>query len=342
MADTLSHIKAPITDEMACFDAIFRESLSHNSGLLDKMLEYIMRRGGKRMRPILTILVAKAFSSPEMWAEATAEGGVKGGSCLFKALHSACSLELLHTASLVHDDVVDESDQRRGQASVNASFDNRLAVLVGDFILATSLNEVAMADCGAMTNAVARLGQTLSAGEVKQIENISCEDFSQENYFDVIEKKTASLFECCCRLGALSAGAGEDAVEKVCEFGKNLGILFQIRDDIFDYSDSKVIGKPTGNDMWEGKLTLPALHVLRSAPDEIIDLARRVKSFDVTEKEISLLMAYTRAHGGIEYAQKVMGEYYAKCVDYIDANISDASIAASLRLYVDFAVDRNS
>lgn len=142
MADTLSHIKAPITDEMARFDAIFRESLSNNGGLLDKMLEYIMRRGGKRMRPILTLLVAKAFSKGKGAAE-------EDNAVIFKALHAACSLELLHTASLVHDDVVDESDQRRGQASVNASFDNRLAVLVGDFILATSLREVATADCGA-------------------------------------------------------------------------------------------------------------------------------------------------------------------------------------------------
>ncbi|TGX81470.1 polyprenyl synthetase family protein [Palleniella muris] len=335
MADTLSHIKAPITDEMARFDAIFRESLSNNGGLLDKMLEYIMRRGGKRMRPILTLLVAKAFSKGKGAAE-------EDNAVIFKALHAACSLELLHTASLVHDDVVDESDQRRGQASVNASFDNRLAVLVGDFILATSLREVATADCGAMTDAVARLGQTLAAGEVKQIENISCEDFSLENYFEIIDKKTASLFECCCRLGALSAGAGEEQTAKVCEFGRNIGILFQIRDDIFDYSDSKAIGKPTGNDMWEGKLTLPALHVLRSAPDEIVALAHKVKTFNVTAADISLLMAYTRAHGGIEYAEKVMGEYYAKCMDYIAGNIPDAAIADSLRMYVDFAVGRES
>lgn len=335
MADTLSHIKAPITDEMARFDAIFRESLSNNGGLLDKMLEYIMRRGGKRMRPILTLLVAKAFSKGEGAAE-------EDNTVIFKALHAACSLELLHTASLVHDDVVDESDKRRGQASVNASFDNRLAVLVGDFILATSLREVATTGCGAMTDAVANLGQTLAAGEVKQIENISTADFSMENYFDIIDKKTASLFECCCRLGALSAGAGEEQMVKVCEFGRNIGILFQIRDDIFDYSDSEAIGKPTGNDMREGKLTLPVLHVLRSAPDEIVGLARKVKAFDATEEDISVLIKYTREHGGIEYAQGVMEDYYRRCMDYVDSNITDASIADSLRLYVDFVVGRES
>ncbi|MCM1078735.1 MAG: polyprenyl synthetase family protein [Bacteroidales bacterium] len=340
MTDTLSNIKAPIIDEMAQFEAVFRDSLSHNGGLLDTVLEYIMRRGGKRMRPILTLLVAKAFA-----------GKVSGGgdetvgmdaSCLFKAVHSACSLELLHTASLVHDDVVDESDRRRGQASVNASFDNRIAVLVGDYILATSLREIALADSDSMTDAVAHLGQTLAAGEVKQIENISSDDFSMANYFDVIEKKTASLFECCCRLGALSAGAGEEETEKVCEFGRNLGILFQIRDDIFDYSDSEVIGKPTGNDLREGKLTLPLLHVLASAPEEISSMGRRVRSLDITEEDISFLVEYTESHGGIDYARSVMLDYYGRCTDYIDDNIHDPEIAVALRLYADFAMGRES
>lgn len=129
---------------------------------------------------------------------------------------------------------------------------------------------------------------------------------------------------------------------KVCEFGRNIGILFQIRDDIFDYSDSEAIGKPTGNDMREGKLTLPVLHVLRSAPDEIVGLARKVKAFDATEEDISVLIKYTREHGGIEYAQGVMEDYYRRCMDYVDSNITDASIADSLRLYVDFVVGRES
>lgn len=342
MTDTLSHIKAPIADEMAHFDAVFRESLSGNGGLLDTVLEYIMRRGGKRMRPMLTLLIAKAFSP--VGAKGGCEEGGKGELCdgALRAIHAACSLELLHTASLVHDDVVDESDRRRGQASVNASFGNKMAVLVGDYILATSLREIAMTGCAGMTDAVARLGQTLSAGEVKQIENISSTDFSMDNYFDVIEKKTASLFECCCCLGALSAGVGEAAMEKVCEFGRNIGILFQIRDDILDYSDPEVTGKPAGNDLREGKLTLPVLHVLASAPDEIADLGRRVRSFDITELDINCLVEYTESHGGIEYARSVIDEYYRKCMDYIDHNISDSAIAESLRLYVGFAVGRES
>lgn len=330
MAEILHIIKAPIAQEMQEFDQIFRESLSHTDGLLDQVLKHIMNRGGKRMRPILTLLIAKALSSEETRT-----------NDYYKALHAACSLELLHTASLVHDDVVDESDQRRGQKSVNASYTNRIAILVGDYILSTSLRETALTRDPEMTAVLSRLGQVLSEGEVRQIQNISNMEFSMDNYFDIISKKTAVLFEACCHLGGLSVGATEEQINAAREFGKNLGIIFQIRDDIFDYYDSKEIGKPTGNDMREGKLTLPVLHVLNNVRDEhAIELATKVKKQSASDDEIGELIALTKQLGGIEYAREVMEDYYRKSVAYLnDTNMQDA-LRQSLTTYLDYVIGR--
>ena len=171
--------------------------------------------------------------------------------------HAAIGLELLHTASLVHDDVVDESGERRGQASVNAFYDNKVAVLVGDYILSTALLHVSYTSSDRIVSGLAELGRTLSDGEILQLENISNQTISEEAYYEVIKRKTAALFEACTEIGALSVGASKDDVEQARLFGLHLGMAFQIRDDIFDYYESNDIGKPTGNDMAEGKLTLP-------------------------------------------------------------------------------------
>ena len=229
--DQLSLIKQPIDQEFNEFTALFKESLTHGDHLLSEMLTHIRQRGGKRMRPILTLLIAK----------------------------KAIGLELLHTASLVHDDVVDESEERRGQASVNATYSNNAAVLVGDFILSTALLYVSHTNNQRIISNLAQLGRTLASGELLQLWNISNTEISEDIYYDVIKQKTAVLFESCAAIGALSAGASDEEVEKAKLFGQNLGIMFQIRDDIFDYYDSKEIGKPTGNDMAEGKLTLPVM-----------------------------------------------------------------------------------
>ena len=350
MKDTLSEITQPVEKEMKQFADIFSKSLSSTDGLLNEMLQHIMQRGGKRMRPLLTLLVAKSEYKKQhgalyrdfMQVKSMLSGDDK--PLMFKALHAACSLELLHTASLVHDDVVDEADERRGQASVNASFNNRLAVLVGDYILSTSLMEISKCQEPRMTEALARLGQTLSRGEVAQQQNISSKDFSIDNYYDVISKKTASLFEACCYLGAYAAGATEEDIVKACRFGHNLGIIFQIRDDIFDYSDSKTIGKPTGIDMREGKLTLPVLFVLNdkenACPQEMTDIAHKVKSGEASEAEIELLIAYTRDRGGINFARHAMDEYYANALAYIDEDVKDEMIKASLKTYLDYVIGR--
>ena len=277
------------------------------------------------MRPMLILLIAKNY------------GGISSVT-----QHSAVGLELLHTASLVHDDVVDESKERRGQASVNAEYNNKVAVLVGDYVLSTALLNVALTNNTHIVQSLAELGRTLSNGEILQLSNIQNSEFSEEVYYEVIKMKTAALFEACCEIGAMSANATEEDLEKAKSFGRNLGIIFQIRDDIFDYYDSKEIGKPTGNDMAEGKLTLPVLYALNATHDsEMEEIARKVKSRDVSQEEISRLVAFTMANGGIEYAEQKMLELRSQCLQFIDAESVTEEIRIALTAYIDYVIQRN-
>ena len=277
------------------------------------------------MRPILMLLIAKNF-----------------GKVTSVAQHAAIGLELLHTASLVHDDVVDESEERRGQASVNAIYNNKVAVLVGDFILSTALLEVAKTGSQAIVSDLANLGRTLSNGEILQLSNIATEDISEDVYYNVIMQKTAALFESCAVIGAKASKATAEAIEAAREFGKNVGIIFQIRDDIFDYYDAKEIGKPTGNDMLEGKLTLPVIYALKSTGNKTMNaLAMKVKDGTITLDEIADLVAFTKANGGIEYATRKMQEFHAKAVEFIDKYVHDSHLTKALEFYIDYVINRN-
>ena len=278
------------------------------------------------MRPMLMLLIAKNY------------GGITDAT-----QKAAVGLELLHTASLVHDDVVDESAERRGQLSVNATFDNKVAVLVGDYILSTSLLYVSMTHHESIVRRLASLGQTLSNGEILQLTNTTSDGLAEEIYYQVIAQKTAALFEACCSIGAISAGKSDDDVEAAVNFGRNVGIIFQIRDDIFDYFDSKEIGKPTGNDMAEGKLTLPAIYAINSTGDKAMKtLARKVKAREITTDEIARLVKFTKDNGGIEYAEKRMLEFHADALRFIETEVKDSEVAAALRAYLDFVIQRNS
>lgn len=321
--DSISFIKAPITTELAGFRQLFDSSLSSSNTLLDSVVSHIRQRQGKMMRPMLVMLVARLY------------GEVRPAT-----LHAAASLELLHTASLVHDDVVDESSERRGQLSANAAFNNKVAVLAGDYLLATSLVHAQLTESHPIIRLVSRLGQDLADGELLQLSNVSNLHFSEPVYFDVIRKKTAALFAACTQAAALSMEVGEEDVEKARLLGEYIGICFQIRDDIFDYFDSEEVGKPTGNDMREGKLTLPALHVLNTtASDEIKAIAFRVKEGIATSDEIARFIDYIKAHGGIEYAEQTMNDYKQKAFDLLDS-LPASEITASLRAYLDYVVDR--
>lgn len=318
-------IKQPISSEIDDFIALFNRSLTHEDGMLGQALEHIRQRAGKRMRPILTLLMAKNC-----------------GRISLVTQHAAVGLELLHTASLVHDDVVDESSERRGQASVNATYNNKVAVLVGDFILSTALLNVAKTGDQSIVEYLAELGRTLSNGEILQLTNIQNQEISEEVYYQVINQKTAALFEACAGIGAMSAGADEEMIRETQRFGQNLGIIFQIRDDIFDYYDSPEIGKPTGNDMAEGKLTLPVIYALNhSSFDSMTKLARKVKAGTINPDEIAVLVEFAKQQGGIEYAEKRMWEFHAEAAGFIEKRVGDAAVREALRAYLDYVIKRN-
>ena len=321
--DKLQQIRLPIDKEFEEFKSLFDASLQSSNPLLSEVLTYIKQRNGKMMRPILTLLMAKLF-----------------GEINYSALHAALSLELLHTASLVHDDVVDESDKRRGQSSVNAIYNNKVSVLVGDYMLATSLKHSAMTGSIRIVDLVARLGQNLAEGEIIQLTNINASEFSEEVYYDVIRKKTAALFTASAEAGAVAVNSSDEMVQNARLFGEMIGIAFQIKDDIFDYYSSGEIGKPTGNDMSEGKLTLPALHVLNTLGDEkMCQLAFRIKSLDATDAEISLFIDYVKKNGGIEYARQVMVDYRNKALDLLPST-ADTTIKDALTAYIDYVIER--
>ena len=323
--DYLSLIKHPIEEDLNDFIALFNESLTHSDGLLGTVLAHIRQRGGKRMRPMLILLTAKNFGQVSRVTQ-----------------NAAVGLELLHTASLVHDDVVDESKERRGQASVNATYDNKVAVLVGDYILSTALLRVSLTDNQKIIQLLAELGRTLAAGEILQLSNISNQEISEDVYYQIINNKTAALFEACAKIGALSAGATDEEIAATAKFGQNIGMIFQIRDDIFDYFDSKEIGKPTGNDMVEGKLTLPVIYALNHSNYESMQtLARKVKAGTINADEIAVLVEFTKQQGGIEYAERRMEEIAAESRVFIDQYVKEKAVKEALTAYLEYVIQRN-
>lgn len=314
----------PVEAEMKQFIELYKASLSSSNVLLNQVIEHVTRKYGKMMRPLLLLLITKVF-----------------GKVTPAAYHAAVSLELLHTATLIHDDVVDESNQRRGQLSVNAAFNNKVAVLSGDFFLATALQQVSLTRNFDIVDIVAKLGQQLADGELLQLYNIANNTLSYDVYFDIIRNKTAILFSSCGRAGAIAGGATDVQIEKAAEFGEKIGLCFQIKDDIFDYFDRKEIGKPTGNDMKEGKLTLPVLYALNSTQDATyLKIAEKVRFFTATDDEITQLIEFTKAAGGIEYSYKIIDEIKEKASALL-ADAPDSELKQALKAYLNYVVDRN-
>lgn len=322
--DVLTQIRKPIEREMADFESLFGITLQHQNALLTMALQHVLSRKGKLMRPILVLLAAKRY-----------------GKVNDAVLHAAVSLEMLHTASLVHDDVVDESGERRGQLSVNALMDNKAAVLVGDYLLSTALKHAATAGNLEVVDIVARLGQTLSDGELQQLSNVKSDEISEEQYFDVIRSKTASLFASCAEVGALLSGATKTQIARLRDFGTYVGLCFQIRDDVFDYYDVEV-GKPTGNDMKEGKLTLPVIYaVLQPGAEKWHEIALKVRAGKTTEDEIKNLVEFTKQSGGIDYARHKMDEIRNSAMKLLSDEGND-EVREALQLYLDFVLKRVS
>ena len=324
MSQDLTKICKPVEAEMSQFIELYKASLSSTNVLLNQVIEHVIQKPGKMMRPLLLFLIAKYF-----------------GKVTPVAYHAAVSLELLHTATLIHDDVVDESDQRRGQTSVNAAFNNKVAVLSGDFFLATALQQVSLTRNFEIVDIVARLGQMLADGELLQLYNIANNTLSYDVYFDIIKNKTAILFSSCARAGAIAGGADSQLVKEATEFGEYIGLCFQIKDDILDYFESKELGKPTGNDMKEGKLTLPVLYALNSTQDSTyLDIAKKVRFSTATDSEIHQLIEFSKAKGGIDFAYKKIDEIKEKASAFL-ADAPQSGIISSLHAYLDYVVERN-
>lgn len=320
----LNTITRPIEKEMAMFNSYFESQFKSDLPLLDSALRYVNEGIGKKMRPILLLLVAKYL-----------------GNLNIKMLASASAMEMLHTASLLHDDVIDESDKRRGRPSVNVAYNNSIAVLVGDYILSQSLNNAATTRDYRIVEELSILGKALTRGELMQLDLQRNGSYSEENYINVIKYKTASLFVCCCACAVYSADADTEMLDRFRKFGENIGICFQIKDDLFDYYSNDV-GKPTGSDMREGKITLPALYVLANSNNPMLEpiRAKLTASQFLDENEIGQLIRISIEEGGIGYAENMIERYRSEALALLPGDISD-ELREALTAYVDYVIKRD-
>lgn len=283
-------LRQHLASELDAMNDIIRTSLSTTDPLMGKVVEHYLRTKGKQIRPLLVLLSAKMF-----------------GEINDTTLHSAAALEMLHNASLIHDDVVDSSDYRRGTSTLNRDFDNRIAVLVGDFFVSTALGEAIKTKDMKAVVSVAELGKELSLGEIDQISNARDRSIDESRYFEVIGKKTASLFMKCVKMGAQSVDASENEINRAVEYGRLLGLCFQIKDDIFDYYEDKEVGKPTGNDLRENKISLPLIYAVNTTDgEESAKMRDLLLRGDLNDSEIAVLIDFAKENGGIDYAYSVM------------------------------------
>lgn len=308
---TVKEIMAPVSNEMAQFESKFKTSMKSKVPLLDKISRYIIKRKGKQMRPLFIFLTAKML-----------------GETNEKTYDAATLVELLHTATLVHDDVVDDANERRGFFSVNALWKNKIAVLVGDFMLSKVLLLSIEKNNSKLLKVVATAVREMSEGELLQIEKARKLDITEDVYFDIIKKKTATLISTCCVSGALSVDK-DDMEESMQLFGEYVGLAFQIKDDIFDYGTPNDIGKPTGLDIRERKMTLPLIHVLKTAPEDIKNkLINIVKNHNENPKKVKQAVQLVIEYKGIEYAHNKMLEFKNKALDLlVDIPESEAKTA---------------
>ena len=319
---TVKEMMKPIDSEIAEFELRFRQSMKSKVSLLDKITHYIIRRKGKQMRPMFIFLTAKML-----------------GKINDKTYDAATLVELLHTATLVHDDVVDDANERRGFFSVNALWKNKIAVLVGDFMLSKVLILSIEKNNLRLLEIVARAVREMSEGELLQIEKARRMDITEEVYFEVIRQKTASLISACCEAGAISADR-EDMAPTMQKFGELVGLAFQIKDDIFDYGTPGNIGKPTGLDIRERKMTLPLIYALNTATKEVKgELINIVKNHNEDPKFVQKAINLVIAQGGIEYAYKRMMELTNEALSLL-ISIPDSEAKRSIIAMVEYTTQR--
>lgn len=317
----LESIKASLEPELASLNALIHEHLSADNPLMTTIVERYLRKTGKQIRPLVVMLCARIF-----------------GPIDERVLNAAAAVELLHNASLIHDDVIDESKLRRGEPTVNAVWDNHIAVLVGDFFVSTALQRAIATSDMRIVEAIGSLGKLLSLGEIDQIYNATEHMMGEESYYRVISYKTASLFVACARVGCLAAGASEEGTEILARVAELLGLCFQIRDDVFDYFPADKVGKPTGNDLREGKVTLPLLHALDVRPDAEMSALLALPSLDTGQVE--RLQRYARDNGGIEYAYESMERLRRQADELLD-RLGPSEALDSIKSLFDYIISRD-
>ncbi|GHV09504.1 octaprenyl-diphosphate synthase [Bacteroidia bacterium] len=319
----LQLITHPIQHELQAFEALYREAL-HTQGMdFQSMIDFVSAQKGKRIRPLVVLLSAKLC-----------------GATTSKSLDYAVILELLHTATLIHDDVVDSTRERRGQPSVMAQYDNRAAVLLGDYILSRAISLGVASENGRILKILADLSQNLAEGELKQLVASSEIIIDEQRYFDVIWKKTATLLASCSEMGAISANTSEEKIQILRLIGENLGVCFQLRDDIFDYYEEGDLGKPTGNDIREGKITLPLIYALQNAPQKIADeMLEIIRKQAFSSENIQQLIVFAKAFHGIEYAEEKMQELKTKTLGLL-GEFPDSEAKTAFKTLIDYIIER--
>lgn len=318
-------IRDLISSDLERLQKIIKQSLSSNSPLLNKIVDKYLETKGKQIRPIIVVLSAKFFG-------AEVSDGVLCG---------AASVELLHNASLIHDDVIDETKQRRGHDTINNTWDNHIAVLVGDFFVSNALACAIRTNDFRVISTISELGKELSTGEIDQIDVAKHHSIDEQTYFSIINKKTASLFQSCVKVGGYSVGASDIDIANLSKFVELLGLSFQIKDDIFDYFKDDAIGKPTGNDLREGKVTLPLIYALSHTESPRHGEMRRLADSDsLTTEQIETLIDFAKAEGGIEYAYATMERLRAEARSILDPYPDNEAKRAFLSLF-DYIIKRH-
>jgi octaprenyl-diphosphate synthase len=320
----VAQIKSPIYDEMELFEKKFYESMSSKVALLNRITHFIVNRKGKQMRPMFVFLVAKMVSD---------------GKVNERTYRGASVIELIHTATLVHDDVVDDSNRRRGFFSINALWKNKIAVLVGDYLLSKGL--LLSIDHGDfdLLEIISVAVREMSEGELLQIEKARDLDITEEVYYDIIRQKTATLIASCCALGASSVTKNREETEIMRQFGELIGMAFQIKDDLFDYSDGP-IGKPTGIDIKEQKMTLPLIYTLNTVSKKDKSwLINSVKNHNKNKKRVKEVIEFVKLNGGLKYAEEKMKKFQKQALSLLD-KYPDSEYKDSLELMVNYVIDR--
>jgi octaprenyl-diphosphate synthase len=321
--NTIREIKKPIQQEMLLFEKKFKSSLNSNVPLLDKILHYIVKRKGKQMRPMFVFLSGKLF------------GDVNESS--FRA---ASLIELLHTATLVHDDVIDDANMRRGFFSINALWKNKIAVLVGDYLLSQGLLMSLENQEYDLLQIVSKAVKEMSEGELLQIEKARKLDIEEDVYFEIIRQKTATLIAACCACGAVAANQDKETVERMRKFGELIGIAFQMKDDLFDYYNEDLIGKPTGIDIKEQKMTLPLIYTLKNSDKKQKKfIIQTVKNHNTNSERVAEVLDIVKRSGGIDYTIDKMKSYQKEALQVLKT-FDDNESRNSLELLVNFVIER--